>query len=180
MLKNFLVLVFGIGPFIFIFIALIKSNNGNKEFEGQPIKTVATLIKKKKAYSGFQGIYQYNYKNESYKFVTGDPIMYSVLGDQYEAILDSLDPSNIKIKYHRPLIISDEHLQTTEGKIYFIGTFMGPPFIKFEYSANGKMYKRLQHVTEDMMNDYSNIANGAENKVEYLDSNPQRAVMHFQ
>ncbi len=98
-------------------------------------------------------------------------------GDKYEIEIDSLDCENFLIKYHSPVILEEEKFFKTRAIITQTVDLEIMSLIKFEYTINEILYKRIQYMKPNWKETYPKIQVGKQIDVLYWQKNPQRSVL---
>lgn len=163
-----IILFFGL---VFI-IAIYKSNE--KEIK-EPVVIVGVI---KDTYSrhnsGSFANVAFSVNNKNYKG-TMNLKEGVIVGEKYKIIYSSSNPKINKVINEAPVFLETEKTNFTTGKIQKIMK-LGNRFVYFEYEVAGNKYVRPQNYDKTKYNPL----NGELFKVEYLISNPQRAIIYFE
>lgn len=97
-----------------------------------------------------------------------------VVGDKFIVYVDTIDPLQSYVDPASPLFESGENIMKASGKV--LSTTGG---IEFEYKVQNIVYSRYQFPPDNYEKIYGPIKEGDHFLVEYLLSNPKRAVIYL-
>ena len=164
-----IICVLGIGYYIYYSSQPIVIKN--------PKKVVGLLYRKSPATKGYDANFIYYVYGIKYELSKVDR-MYFVIGQKYNILYDSINPSNAKLLLKEPVFTIDDKTQTTHAKITSLETeFFSKKAenVNFEYQVDGATYQTCQFSDWDKYD----VKLGDMFDLEYLESNPEIAIIHL-
>lgn len=174
--KNFVMLI-GVLSLGYIIIYMIASFFGERENDRiakikENEKTTKCKIIKVGNMKGSYAVAEYHVQNLRFERKASSPSDYTYVGENYEIMYDSLQPTESKILFNKPFFYNYQKTSIATGYINDVDGYT----IKYAFRVSGELYGKFQAHGLNT----APILNKASYEVEYLVNNPNISILKWQ